>query len=678
MNLIIQKMDQLIDAGLDNLQEDIDIECKLALGKDGKGRVPNSLWETYSAFANTNGGIIILGVKELPSGLFDIQGIDNIHQVRSDFFNTINNGSKVNKNILSEKYVREVEIEGKQLLFIAVPRASRKQQPIYLNNNPLNNTYIRQNEGDYRLDDESVKRMLAEQADIRDDQILVHYGIDDIAMESLKSYRQRYSNLKPHAELNDLGNLEFLRRIGAYGINRETGEEGLTRAGLLMFGMHHVISEVFPNYMIDYQEWPRAQTETRWIDRVVPDGSWSGNLYDFYRKVYSKLVQDLKIPFALKDGIRQEDTPIHIALREALVNSIVHADYSDRASVLIVKRPDMFVFRNPGLMRVPLKVALQGGESDCRNRKLHQMFRLINVGEQAGSGIPKILSGWQSQHWLPPYLLEKREPNNQTLLELTMVDLFPQDTMQQLTVQFGEKFTLLNEEERVALAIAKIEGVVTHTRLQSISTNHSVDISRNLQHLVKEGFLNSTGGRGAVYTLSGIEVLKPEDVFSNVAISSSVISDNSSVINGGSSVISDSSSVINGDSSVISRSEILESCFQVRDSYGRFCSDKLEFPIIDDVEKLTTEYKKQLYEIAEEARSKQRLARETMENLILQLCEDQFVTLVSLGKLLKRKPESLRRSYLTKLIKNQQLCLAFPATPTHEKQAYRSNSRSSS
>lgn len=678
MNLIIQKMDQLIDAGLDNLQEDIDIECKLALGKDGKGRVPNSLWETYSAFANTNGGIIILGVKELPSGLFDIQGIDNIHQARSDFFNTINNGSKVNKNILSDKYVREVEIEGKRLLFIAVPRASRKQQPIYLNNNPLNNTYIRQNEGDYRLDDESVKRMLAEQADIRDDQILVHYGIDDIAMESLKSYRQRYSNLKPHAELNDLGNLEFLRRIGAYGINRETGEEGLTRAGLLMFGMHHVISEVFPNYMIDYQEWPRTQTETRWIDRVVPDGSWSGNLYDFYRKVYSKLVQDLKIPFALKDGIRQEDTPIHIALREALVNSIVHADYSDRASVLIVKRPDMFVFRNPGLMRVPLKVALQGGESDCRNRKLHQMFRLINVGEQAGSGVPKILSGWQSQHWLPPYLLEKRGPNNQTLLELTMVDLFPQDTMQQLTIQFGEKFTLLNEEERVALAIAKIEGVVTHTRLQSISTNHSVDISRNLQHLVKEGFLNSTGGRGAVYTLSGIEVLKPEDVFSNAAISSSVISDNSSVINGDSSVISDSSSVINNDSSVISRSEILEPCFQSRDSYGRFCSDKLELPIIDDVEKLTDEYKKQLYEVAEEARSKQRLARETMENLILQLCEDQFVTLVSLGKLLKRKPESLRRSYLTKLIKNQQLCLAFPATPTHEKQAYRSNSRSSS
>lgn len=673
MNWIIQKMDQLIISGLDDLQEDIDIECKLASGKDGKGRIPNSLWETYSAFANTNGGIIVLGVKELSSGQFELQGIDNINQLRADFFNTINNSSKVNKNILSDRYVREAEIEGKQLLFIAVPRASRRQQPIYLNNNPLNNTYIRQNEGDYKLDDDSVKRMLAEQVDIRDDQILVHYGIEDLAMESLQSYRQRYSNLKPHAELNDLDNIEFLRRIGAYGINRETGEHGLTRAGLLMFGMHHVINDVFPNYMVDYQERPRAKTEARWVDRVVPDGSWSGNLYDFYRKVYTKLVQDLKIPFELKDGVRQEDTPIHIALREALVNCIVHADYTDRASVLIVKRPDMFGFRNPGLMRVPLKVALQGGESDCRNRKLHQMFRLINVGEQAGSGIPKILSGWQSQHWLPPYLREKREPNNQTLLELTMIDLFPQETMQRLAVQFGSKFKLLNEEERVALAIAKIEGVVTHTRLQAISTSHSVDISRNLQHLVKEGFLNSTGGRGAVYTLSGTEVLKPEDVFDNTHRLSTVINEGSSVINEQSTVINEDSSVTNEDSSVINGRDDLGKSNQVRDAYGRFCSDKLELPIIDNIDKLTVEYKMHLYEMAGEARNKQRLARSIMENLILQLCEDQFITLVSLAKILKRKPESLRRSYLTKLIKDQRLSLAFPATPTHERQAYRSN-----
>ena len=415
INSIIQQLEQLIAGDFALLRESVDIECKLAIGQNGKGGLPKSLWETYSAFANTDGGIIILGAKELKNGTFEAHGIENLVQIKADLFNTLNNPAKINKNLLTDQFVREWQVDGKILLLIAVPRAARKQQPIYLNNNPLNNTYVRQNEGDYTLDDEHVKRMLAEQAhDGRDDEILTNFGLDDLAIESLRSYRQRYSNLNPNAELNDLVDIEFLRRIGAYGINRETGGRGLTKAGLLMFGMQHTIAEVFPNYMVDYQERPHAQTEARWIDRVVPDGSWSGNLYDFYRKVYNKLIQDLKIPFELKDGVRQEDTPVHIALREALVNCIVHADYTDRASVLIVKRPDMFGFRNPGLMRIPLEHALKGSESDCRNRKLHQMFRLINVGEQAGSGIPKILSGWQSQHWIPPYLHEKRKPNGNT------------------------------------------------------------------------------------------------------------------------------------------------------------------------------------------------------------------------------------------------------------------------
>lgn len=309
MNSIIQKLDELINGDFALMQESVDIECKLAIGKDGKGGIPRSLWETYSAFANTNGGIIILGAKELRNSTFEAHGVENLLQIKTDLFNTLNNTSKVSKNLITDQLVREWQVDDKNLLVIAVPRASRKKQPIYLNGNPLNNTYIRQNEGDYALDDEHVKRMLAEQAhDGRDEEILPSFGLDDLATESVRSYRQRYSNLNPNAELNDLTDIEFLRRIGAYGINRGTGLGGLTKAGLLMFGMQHTISEVFPNYMLDYQEHPHVNKEVRWIDRVVPDGSWSGNLYDFYKKVYNKLIQDLKIPFELKDGIRQDDT----------------------------------------------------------------------------------------------------------------------------------------------------------------------------------------------------------------------------------------------------------------------------------------------------------------------------------------------------------------------------------
>ena len=667
INSIIQQLEQLIAGDFALLRESVDIECKLAIGQNGKGGLPKSLWETYSAFANTDGGIIILGAKELKNGTFEAHGIENLVQIKADLFNTLNNPAKINKNLLTDQFVREWQVDGKILLLIAVPRAARKQQPIYLNNNPLNNTYIRQNEGDYKLDDEHVKRMLAEQAhDGRDDEILTNFGLDDLAIESLRSYRQRYSNLNPNAELNDLVDIEFLRRIGAYGINRETGGRGLTKAGLLMFGMQHTIAEVFPNYMVDYQERPHAQTEARWIDRVVPDGSWSGNLYDFYRKVYNKLIQDLKIPFELKDGVRQEDTPVHIALREALVNCIVHADYTDRASVLIVKRPDMFGFRNPGLMRIPLEHALKGSESDCRNRKLHQMFRLINVGEQAGSGIPKILSGWQSQHWIPPYLHEKRKPNNQTLLEMTMVDLFPSDTMQQLTQQFGLSFTELKQNERAALAIAKLEGTVTHARLQTVVTGHSVDITRDLQHLVKLGFLNTSGGRGSVYTLAGVDIVQPDDIFNepNTGMSDS---------NSGPSSGSNEASLGSNEASLGLKEPSSIPNGSYRDEMGRLCSDRLDFPIIDNLMELSEDFRESLYVLAHEARTKQRLSLEVMQHIILRLCTEHFFTISALGELLNRKAEPLRKRYLSPMVKANQLSLAFPTTPTHEKQAYRTN-----
>jgi ATP-dependent DNA helicase RecG len=67
----------------------------------------------------------------------------------------------------------------------------------------------------------------------------------------------------------------------------------LTLAGLLMLGRWPAIHEAAPDYFVDYQERPADGEEygdTRWLDRVVPDGTWSGNLFDFYRRVVRKLL----------------------------------------------------------------------------------------------------------------------------------------------------------------------------------------------------------------------------------------------------------------------------------------------------------------------------------------------------------------------------------------------------
>lgn len=170
-------------------------------------------------------------------------------------------------------------------------------------------------------------------------------------------------------------------------------------------------------------------------------------------------------------------------------------------SILAVKRPDMFFFRNPGLMRVPVEQAVLGGASDCRNRNLQRMFRHIGFGDQAGSGIPKIYRNWKEQHWRSPRLAEDAGLEF-TLLELRMVSLFPEDGLKLLDELFGERFRTLPELERVILVAAVAEDSVNHARIKEMSTRHPKDISAALAHLVQEGMLVKQGEtRGSTYTL---------------------------------------------------------------------------------------------------------------------------------------------------------------------------------
>lgn len=138
---------------------------------------------------------------------------------------------------------------------------------------------------------------------------------------------------------------------------------------------------------------------------------------------------------------------------------------------------------------------------------------IVGLGEQAGTGIPKILHGWQSEHWSPPNLHESVTPYNQTLLELRMIDLFPEEVMESLKHRFGRALDRLTHAEQVALALAASEGTVNHARLRALTTEHPFDLSKTLQHLTQVGLLESTGGRGAVYHLPGEPIPTPDDVF---------------------------------------------------------------------------------------------------------------------------------------------------------------------
>ena len=627
------------------LVESQQVEFKLAAGKDGFGTLPKDFWPSYSAMANCKGGWIILGVKEKEREFIPI-GISEPDKLLQDLFNQLNDRDKVSINLLTEESILRLNVEQKTILAIYIPPAIRKQKPVHLKKSPFsNNTFVRIHDGDRPCSDESVKRMLAEQIhDSRDDEILSeHYNfIDDIDLDSLKIYRNLLSAHSPHHPYLDLQLFELFKKIGGWRKDRETGKEGITLAGVLMFGQWEAITAAAPHYFVDYQERPEARTELRWVDRVVPDGTWSGNLFDFYRKVYQKLTADLKVPFHLENGQRKTDTPIHTALREALVNTLVHADYTERVSVLVVKRPDLFGFRNPGLMRIQLEDVITGGISDCRNRLLHQMFLLIGLGERAGSGIPKIYSGWKFANWRTPKLHEKEQPA-QTILELLTASLIPDNIRQQLTEQFGERFNQLPAFEQLIVAAAAIEGYVNHERACQLTSQHSREVTLALPKLEAKGFLQSTGEyKQKFYTLLGVSLPTPEDVFSE-----------NSTYSGLNSTYSD-----------------LNSTHNIRDKYGRLLSDHFKKPFVDSLELLEEQFKHHLFSIAVLAREKKSLPKETMQNIICELCSEQFISTSILAELLQRNPNSIRQQYLKDLVDNTRLELAFPQLKNTPKQGY--------
>lgn len=396
-------------SNLASYRENNRIEAKKALGG-----LPHSIWETYSAFANTIGGIILLGVEEHKDKSLHPVDLPDPDKLIKEFWDIINNPNKVSVNILTDKDISVQDVEGNHIIVIRVPRADRYDKPVYLDDNPMTGSYRRNGEGDYRCTREEVQAMLRDAAvQTQDMRVLEKMGLDVLDADTIRRYRIRMKNHRPGHVWEELEDEEFLYRLGALG----RGEDGLlhpTAAGLLMFGFEYEIVKEFPYYFLDYRE--QMEDGVRWTDRITSSsGEWSGNIYDFYFRVYNKITQDIRVPFKLEGGDRIDDTPVHKALREALANCMINADYYGRQGVVIVKERSQIVLSNPGGFRIDIEAAKSGGVSDPRNAALIKMFNLVNIGERAGSGIPNIYSVWKKQGWKLPILSESYDPDRITL-----------------------------------------------------------------------------------------------------------------------------------------------------------------------------------------------------------------------------------------------------------------------
>ena len=496
---------------IDKFLENGERECK-----EAADNLPRDLWETYSAFANTRGGTIYLGIKE-KNGKFLVSGVNNADKVIKEFWDNLNNNKKASMNILSDSNVSVEKIDGKDVIKIFIPRADRRQKPIFIGDNPYNDnkhsgTFRRNHSGDYKCNKQEVDRMIVDSSDISQDSVILEgFGIEDLNVKSVRSYKNRLESKNPNHPWLDLDMKQFLYKIGAYGKNRSTGEEGITYAGLLMFGEDREITDEFPKYFLDYRE-KSMDSNIRWENRVTSNsGLWSGNIYDFYFMIVNELTMNLKVPFKIVNGIRQDSTLLHEAIREALANTLIHADYRVERGIVVEKGDNYFKFSNPGTLRVSLEEAVDGGISDPRNENIFKMFNLLGIGERAGSGIGKIAKIWNDENWIKPQLKESFSPDRvELVLSMVSADEKVGNENADDDVTKLDKKSLIDEilsefsrEEIDIILITMLEDTVNNSYLQQVLGKDSKYISKILKKIVAKGGLEVSGtGRGTEYSLS--------------------------------------------------------------------------------------------------------------------------------------------------------------------------------
>lgn len=258
-----------------------------------------------------------------------------------------------------------------------------------------------------------------------------------------------------------------------------------------MFGNEHDIVREFSSYSLDYQE--LYDTDTRRTDRIISSsGDWSGNVYDFFSRVYNKLIRDLEVPFKQKEG------DVHQALREALTNCLVNADYYGRQGLVIIKKRDSITMVNPGGFRIEIDAAKSGGVSDPRNGTMKKMFRMFDSGERTENGIPHIFRVWREQRWAAPMIKEQLEPER-TILTLT----FKKAGSKKSAIKIGDK--------KSAISASMKEGIIVYltdhaeAKASSVAEYIGLKPSRTrdyLNELIAEGIVVAEGGnRNRTYRL---------------------------------------------------------------------------------------------------------------------------------------------------------------------------------
>jgi predicted HTH transcriptional regulator len=419
--------------------------------KEAKGEVPKSAWETVSAFSNSAGGWLVFGVKQT-GPTFEVVKMTNPEKIEQDFLGVLRGAQKF--NTLINPTCARYELEGEVVLAFYIPVSPNK--PVYFNTQT--NTYIRRGSADQKATQAEIDAMYRDQTfGTKSSELAVGTGLADLKEKSIREYRDYMSRFNPGVSYNRMELDEFLVKMRI--LDRESRQ--CTFAGLLFFGNRESAEKFFADFRIDLIEVPGTSYEdasSRYTFRLTEDDY--ENLWEAYFECFKRLRKEVDVEFKISsEGFGEELSPGLLAVREALVNMLMHADYFAPACPRVRIFTNHIEYYNPGGLPKPLEDLKGKDLSMPRNPILAKLFRMVKLAENAGYGFDKIDDNWKTyNNSTPEYLID---------FDSVIV---------KLTTQVGE--ALVGGSEAINTTMAQI-----HKGFGEISERLSMSSEKNLEFL---------------------------------------------------------------------------------------------------------------------------------------------------------------------------------------------------
>lgn len=313
--------------------------------KRARGGVPRELWRSIVAFANKRGGAVLLGVDER-SG-FTVTGVDDpaATEARLGQLCSMEIEPPVRAQITSH------QVEGRWVVVAEIPAVDPVQRPAYFRSKGLPvGAYIRVGDGDRQMSAYEVHLLLSHRSRPREElQPVTEATLDDLDTDAVDAYVKRMRSTRPRAftERDD----ETLLRMNKILVDAD-GALVPSLAGLLAFGIFP--QQFYPQVNLTFVAYPdvRRGVPGPGGERFLDTAACDGPVPEMVEAALRRLRSNMRRAAVIKDIGRTDvwEYPL-AALREAIVNALVHRDFSAGAlgaQVQVELFPDRVAIGNPG------------------------------------------------------------------------------------------------------------------------------------------------------------------------------------------------------------------------------------------------------------------------------------------------------------------------------------------